>query len=392
MRYISLFSGIEAASVAFGPLGWEPICFAEVDPFASAALAYRFPATPNVGDVTSYDWQRHRGECDLVVGGPPCQAFSVAGKRLSLADDRGNLSLAYVRAVDAVDPLWCLTENVPGWLSTGDNAFGCFLAAMVGTDAALVPADGQRWTDAGVVAGPRRTAAWRILDAQYFGVPQRRRRVFVLAVRGSGNWRCAEAIFPVGQSLRGDSPPRRETGQDVARCIANGTNSQRYDGESENFIAKPLGAKKDGGWRGDLDNDTYVCFSAKDHGADHASEDGTGRGTPLVASFALDLENLGDGGNIGYRSADDTSICLNTNGNIGVAQPMSVRRLTPRECERLQGFPDNWTDVPYRDKPAADGPRYRSIGNSMAVPVIRWLGHRIQLCEDARHSLQEDAA
>lgn len=212
MNYISMFSGIEAASVAFEPLGWKPICFAEVDKFPSAVLRHHYPDVPNVGDMTAHDWSQYRGRCDLVVGGPPCQAFSVAGLRQSLDDDRGNLSLQYMKAIHAIDPLWCITENVPGWLSTKDNAFGCFLAGLVGEDAELLP-PGGRWTDAGVAAGPQRTAAWVIKDAQYFGVPQRRRRVFVVSVRGTGNWRCAAALFPLIESMSGHSPPRREARQ-----------------------------------------------------------------------------------------------------------------------------------------------------------------------------------
>jgi DNA (cytosine-5)-methyltransferase 1 len=231
MKYVSMFSGIEAASVAWEPLGWEPLAFAEIEPFPSAVLAHHYPGVPNMGDITAADWSQFRGKADLVVGGPPCQAFSVAGLRRSLDDDRGNLSLAYVRAVDAIDPEWVVTENVPGWLSTGDNAFGCFLAAMVGADAPLVPPreSGGRWTDAGVVTGPRRTAAWRIIDAQYCrvdghprAVPQRRRRVFVVAVRNPGGWRGPAALLPIGESLSRHPAPRREARKIAAAGLADG--------------------------------------------------------------------------------------------------------------------------------------------------------------------------
>jgi DNA (cytosine-5)-methyltransferase 1 len=217
MRYISLFDGIGAAHVAWAPLGWEPVAVSEIAPFPAAVVAYRvkpvFPKMVAHGDVTGVDWSQYRGKVDLVAGGPPCQAFSVAGLRRSMDDDRGNLSLAYVRAIHAIDPRWTVTENVPGWLSTKDNAFGCFMGALVGADAPLVPPRGQRWTNSGVVSGPIRTAAWRILDAQFFGVAQRRRRVFVLSVRGSGNWACAEALLPVIHSLSGYPAPRRAAGK-----------------------------------------------------------------------------------------------------------------------------------------------------------------------------------
>lgn len=167
MKYISMFSGIEAASVAFGPLGWSPLAFAEIEPFPSAVLSHHYPDVPNRGDMTAVDWSEYRGLADVVVGGPPCQAFSVAGLGNSLDDDRGILSLRFVEAIHAISPRWAVIENVPGWLSTKDNAFGCFLAGLVGADAALIPPRkcGGRWTDAGMVIGPVRTAAWRILDA-----------------------------------------------------------------------------------------------------------------------------------------------------------------------------------------------------------------------------------
>src|ERR1019366_1011489 len=158
MKYISMFAGIEAASVAFGPLGWEPIVFAEIERFPSAVLAHHYPDIPNVGDVAAHDWSAYRGLCDLVVAGPPCQAFSVAGLRASLDDARGNLSLLHMKAIHAIQPRWTLTENVPGWLSTKDNAFGCFLGGLVGADAPLVsPLELGRWSESGVVSGPLRT-------------------------------------------------------------------------------------------------------------------------------------------------------------------------------------------------------------------------------------------
>jgi len=195
MRYVHMFAGVSAASVAFRPLGWRPLAFAEVAPFASAVLRVRHPDVPNVGDIASHDWSRYRGKCDLVIGGPPCVAFSVAGFRRSLDDERGNLTLVYARAIQAIKPKWVVTENVPGWLSTDDNAFGCFLAALVGADAPLLPPNKRGpWPTCGVVSGPAYGAAWRVLDAQHFGVPQRRRRVFV--VGHLGDWRpAADALF-----------------------------------------------------------------------------------------------------------------------------------------------------------------------------------------------------
>lgn len=184
LKYISLFSGIEAATVAWEPLEWKPVAFAEIEPFPSALLAHRYPGVPNLGDVSAVDWSPYRGIVDVVVGGSPCQAFSVAGLRKSLEDPRGNLTLEYVRAVHAIRPRYAVWENVPGVLSTSDNAFGCFLAALVGADEALAPE--ESWPGAGMVSGPGGRAAWRLLDAQFFGLAQRRLRVFVVFCPGGG--------------------------------------------------------------------------------------------------------------------------------------------------------------------------------------------------------------
>ena len=194
MRFGSVCSGIEAASVAWNPLGWEAAWFAEIEPFPSAVLAHHFPDVPNYGDMTKLPERILSGEVEapeMLCGGCPCQAFSVAGLRKSLDDDRGNLSLTFIEIADGIDhvrslrgeaPCIVFYENVPGLLSTKDNAFGCFLAGIVGADVPLTSGtDGNKWPSAGFVTGPKRQAAWRTLDAQYFGVPQRRRRVFVVA-------------------------------------------------------------------------------------------------------------------------------------------------------------------------------------------------------------------
>lgn len=197
MRFGSVCSGIEAASVAFSPLGWQAAWFSEIEPFPCGVLAHHFPEVPNLGDMSDLPAKILSGEVeapDMLCGGTPCQAFSVAGRRRSLDDARGNLSLTFCEVADAIDCVrgergldaavvfW---ENVPGVLSTKDNAFGCFLGELVGADAPLSPGAG-RWPSAGVVAGPKRKAAWRVLDAQHFGVPQRRRRVFVVASARAG--------------------------------------------------------------------------------------------------------------------------------------------------------------------------------------------------------------
>lgn len=420
-----MFSGIEAATVAWHPLGWTPLAFAEVEPFPSAVLKHHYPDVPNVGDMTAYDWSQYAGQCDLVVGGPPCQAFSVAGLRQSLSDDRGNLSLAYVKAIRALDPLWSLTENVPGWLSTKDNAFGCVLAGLVGASAPLVPPTGcgGRWTDAGLVTGPERTAAWRILDAQYFGLAQRRRRVFVLSVRGTGNWACARALFPVGHSLSGHPAPRRETGARIAAGTLSRALSRVGGGDDPgankgapivitdycpDIVPQAMSSKWAKGSSGPAGDEVanLVAHTLRADGFD-ASEDGTGRGTPIVAVPAITHAVVSNGdANSGFRDEhglvvavpavlafDTTQITSKANRSnpkpgdpchplaAGAHPPAIIaavpRRLTPKECARLQGFPDEYLDIAYRGKPAADGPKYRALGNSFAVPVVAWIGQRI---------------
>jgi hypothetical protein len=231
MRFGSVCSGIEAASVAFAPLGWKAAWLAEIEAFPSAVLAHHYPAITNLGDMTLIADRIDAGEVeapDLLCGGCPCQSFSVAGLRQSLSDQRGNLTLEFIRIADAIDrirrrdgkhPAWVLYENVPGILNTKDNAFGAFLGGLCGGDTALdPPADG--WPSAGVVAGPGRVVAWRCLDAQFFGLAQRRKRVFVLALGGPRRWTCADALLPIIDSLSGHPAPSRKTRQGTSAVTA----------------------------------------------------------------------------------------------------------------------------------------------------------------------------
>ena len=339
MKYLSVCSGIEAATVAWHSLGWEPLAFSEIEPFPRKVLTHHYPDVRLEGDFTKLREQDWIKDADILVGGTPCQAFSVAGLRNSLDDDRGNLTLEFVRLADAIDDLRffggkpasiIVWENVPGVLSVKDNAFGCFLGAIVGNDAPLVPTGGK-WTNAGMVVGPTRRAAWRVLDAQYFGVAQRRRRVFVVASARDGI-DPAEVLFE-REGLRRDTPPSRSKGQETAKCLTTGV-GQRYDPETETF---PINTQI--GLRGDKTSNT--------------SREG-----------------------IGIGNENDPSFTLQAGHGHAIATSMAVRRLTPRECERLQGFPDDYTAI----LGAADGPRYKALGNSMAVPVMAWIGMRIKKC------------
>ncbi len=355
-----MFSGIEAATVAWHPLGWTPAAFCEIDKFPSAVLAHHYPHVPNLGDVTKVDFDAV-GHIDLAVFGSPCQSFSIAGKRLGLDDPRGNLALYALGVVSRLRPRWFVFENVPGLLSSGGGRdFGAFL---------------------GTVGKCGYQCAWRVLDAQYFGVAQRRRRVFVVGYLG--DWRRAAAVLFERESLRGDTAPRRQAGPGVAALTANGVGTCGADdnqAQAGHLIAKCLNGKGGAG-RIDGESETFVTHSPRADGFD-ASEDGTGRGTPLVPVQAVALRGR-EGGATAELS--DVPSALRASGGGGdkahVLAASMVRRLTPRECERLQGFPDDYTLIPYRNGMAADGPRYKALGNSMAVPVMAWIGRRIAMVD-----------
>lgn len=367
MNFISICSGIEAASVAFGPLGWKAVAFSEIEPFPCAVLAHHYPDVPNFGDMTKFrEWPEEIfANADAVVGGPPCQAFSVAGTRNGLNDDRGNLTLTYAELINHADairfihgkpPVVVLYENVPGLLSDKTGAFGCFLAGLSGEDDPLV-APGGRWTNAGCVSGPQRTVAWRVLDAQYFGVAQRRRRVFVVASARKG-FDPAQVLFE-WDGVRRDSAPSREAREVAptipARSTAGGGLGTDFDCDGGTICVATgqAGAEIGADMAPTLNCNheaPHVAHSLRGEGFD-ASEDGTGRGTPLVPVA------------------------------VQPAAGMQVRRLTPTEAERLQGFPDGYTAIPWRKKPAdqcPDGPRYKALGNSWAIPCVSWIGERIQ--------------
>jgi DNA (cytosine-5)-methyltransferase 1 len=564
MKYLSVCSGIEAASKAWEPIGWEPVAFSEIEPFPSAVLKHHWPKVQNLGDMTQHEqWNIPSGTVDLLVGGTPCQSFSVAGLRQGLKDPRGNLMLTYLAIAERLKPRWLVWENVPGVLSSnGGKDFGSFLGALGEL--------GYEW-------------AYRVLDAQWFGVAQRRRRVFVVAHLGEGSL-AAKVLFE-SESVRRDTPPSREARQGVATNVApsltasndpsrspqssevtqqvnavleattyrmqafgeysnDGTASAmkaRDYKDATDLVAEPVAYNitfcDSNGVRSDrLDGGLYVnktdvtnsltragigtnvvqpviapvvidraAFNQgqnaqykphiehsetmdslvargphavlyENHPNDSrvtgphdvapscVSRYGTGGGNvPLVQegvdlynqaltgdvhcplrtagghgapaalvqeAIPIDLRNanrdpekhdkinrqgvgvgkIGDPAHTmtkefthGVAVAVDTynqalqekaapirsaaSDVCHTGGVINPADRMAVRRLSPRECERLQGFNDDHTLIPWRNKPAdqcPDGPRYKALGNSMAVPCMAWIGKRIDAVEKTK--------
>lgn len=322
-RYATLCSGVEAVSLAWEPLGMSPVFFCDNAGFPTRFLAERFPQVPNLGDMLVARGEPWRGKVDVLWASFPCQDFSEAGKRRGVAGARGALTLAGVELVDAIDPPVFCFENVKGLLSDGKNAFGQFLGRLAGEDVALVPPGGG-WTHSGYVLGPKRKIAWRLLDAQYFGLPQQRERLFLVACPSDGA-DPRRILFEPGpvpdiadeRARSRQDAGRAATGMPLATAIA--IRGRKHDGVEIQQI-------EEGGV-------VSYCLRASQGGSDKA----------MV--FVCDADPRND----------------------------VVRLLTPVECERCQGMPDDWTLI----DGASDSVRYHAIGNSLPVPVVRWLGERI---------------
>jgi DNA (cytosine-5)-methyltransferase 1 len=396
VRYLSVCSGIEAATEAWHELGWLPEAFSEIEPFPCAVLKHHYPAVPNLGDMTKFkEW--NIGPIDLLVGGTPCQSFSVAGLREGLADPRGDLMLTFLAIARRHRPRWLVWENVPGVLSSnGGEDFACLLRGLAEL--------GYGWS-------------YRVLDAQHCGVAQRRRRVFVVGYLG--DWHPAAAVLLERSSLSGHPAPSREKREGVtpspvpgvANCLTNrmhkGINTTVDEGQTP-IIELPevmctlrsSGAGFDRPGNANTEHETYIP---------------TRNPTVKEAISIQDVRPIEKIQNGKGWNDDGTAYTIDTHATQGVAHPigldeeqnamvnrfgtlkarmagggfegsvmqtnMQVRRLTPIECERLQGFPDDYTAIPWRGKEAPDGPRYKALGNSMAVPVMRWIGKRIQQVE-----------
>lgn len=345
MRYGSVCSGVEAASVAWEPLGFEPVFFSEIEPFPSAVLAHHWPDVPNHGDMTEFmSWPFKK--IDILVGGTPCQSFSIAGLRKGLTDDRGNLSLTYMRMVDQLRPRWTVWENVPGVLSAnGGRDFGAIVGAL---------------------AELGYSCAWRVLDAQNFGVPQRRRRVFLIGC-ASGDWRDpASILFESGCGGRDFEKSRTQKQDDPARAATS--------------VARMRGF-------GDYEIDgTFSTTKARDYKdatdlvihANKVAPTITSSGPPYsrTGNQHSEVDALVVHGSQDPIVSDKAHAIGRNQGQENVVG--GVRRLTPVEAERLQGFPDGHTDIGWNGKPTPDSHRYKAMGNSMAVPVMRWIGQRIK--------------
>lgn len=423
INYLSVCSGIEAFSCAVESKGWKPVGFSEIEPFPSKLLEEKYPDVTNFGDMTNYDSWSIDGTVNILVGGTPCQSFSIAGARKGLEDDRGNLALTFCRIADKFQPDWVIWENVPGVLSSRDNAFGCFLAELSGASQALVP-DG-RWDHAGLVSGPKRQVAWRVLDAQFFGVPQRRKRVFVIATPNTGNLRSAKALFPLTEGLRWDSAESRKPRKDLTSPTGRRTSPNHWEGGPHPTLNQSSCTGNPGFSNQELfaQRGAYLVPKVyENHPNDSRVKDmgevastvsaryGTGGGNTPLVTFSSNMSEpdcndrvtppvkIGGRGNNPpaiafqrsqlrqYGKLEEMEIAPTLGAKTGdkelnLMQDATVRRLMPLECERLQGFPDNWTQIPWRGKPAEecpDGPRYKALGNSMAVPCMRYLADRIE--------------
>ena len=368
MNYLSVCSGIEAATVAWRHMGWKSVGFSEIEKFPSQVLAHHYPQVTNFGDMTKYKEWNINDTVGLLVGGTPCQSFSVAGLRKGLEDPRGNLALTYVGILDKFRPKWCVWENVPGVLSSGSGRdFGSFLGALAQLGYGF---------------------SYRVLDAQNFGVAQRRRRVFV--VGHLGDWRPTAKVLFEPESLSGNIAQSRKERQDIANCLTKSPSSYssynpaRGEGNAvithvadkcPTILSSAAGFSRPGNTV--TEHETYIAeafgwqnSSHQSMSVDTISPTLDKSKVPATYTFAADMNFL-------PSFNPNVSNTLIRKGNMSVNDGLRVRRLTPVECERLQGFPDNYTNIPS----AADTNRYKALGNSMAVPVMKWIGERIEQVE-----------
>ena len=385
MNYLSVCSGIEAATVAWHDMGWKPIAFSEIEPFPSAVLKYHYPNVPNLGDMTKYKEWTLSEPIDILVGGTPCQSFSVAGLRKGLEDPRGNLALTYIGILDKFRPKWCVWENVPGVLSSnGGGDFGSFLGALGEI--------GYGW-------------AYRVLDAQYFGVPQRRRRVFVVGC--IGDWKSAAEVLFDSHSLSRDIKKGKKARERVTYPVADsigtlcardykGVTTDDAAGGGKLVMTEKIALTLETTCNDYSRADGFTMMVYETHPADSritemgdvcqtiTSRFGTGGGNVPFVQKAYSLREDDKANNFSATPLEVTPALQSMQPSVQlhhaqtfIAGNMAVRRLTPRECERLQGFKDDYTIIPWKKGESPDGYRYKALGNSMAVPVMKWIGERI---------------
>ena len=343
MRFGTVCSGIGAPEAAWHALGWQSVFASEIEAFPRAVLRHHWADTALHGDFTTIKGDEY-GPVDVLCGGTPCQSFSVAGLRGGMADERGNLALEFLHLARRLRARWVLWENVPGVLSSfGGRDFGAFLGGLAECGYGF---------------------AYRMLDAQFFGLAQRRKRVFVVGYLG--DWRPAAAVLFEPASLRGDPAPRREAGERVAPTVTRGSPGGRTYGldadTADSLIAYTLtvSANQTYGFLGEA---VARCLTSHPSRSDGETE----TFVPVVFGAQMSMPHW----------QHDLCDTLQAKNPKALASAAAVRRLTPRECKRLQGFPDDYTAISYRNGMAADGPRYKALGNSMAVPVMRWIGARI---------------
>lgn len=372
MNYISVCSGVEAASLAWKPIGFEPLWFSEIDAFPSAVLSQRYPEVPNLGDILKINIERdkngkqiHSGNgvsinipngVDILIGGTPCQAFSIGGNRLGTLDPRSALCLRYTELLEQIRPRWFIWENVPGVFSSNNGEdFKCFI---------------RKINEIGY------SCAWRVLDAQYirvdgfpYAVPQRRRRVFVVG-HSSGDWRYPARVLFEQDMLYGNPKPSR-----IKTRQQSTTNSPRSPEETIEYLS--------------IGNGQVHCLEIATN--EIAQTLDTMHDPPAILCYESHQQDNR------YSELNECSCTLNahmgTGGNnvplvqytADIYKPLYIRRFTPIECERLMGFPDNYTRISWRGRPEEKCPksyRYKACGNSMCVNVIRWLGQRIEIIDE----------
>ncbi len=363
MNVLSLFSGCGGMDLGLANAGMTHVGMCEIDPTARSVLARHWPDTPIHDDVTTLDPKAlTNATIDVVAGGSPCQDLSVAGRRAGLDGGRSGLFWHQCRIADSCAAPWVLWENVAGAFSSNGGAdFAAVLWGLTGTHP-RVPDEG--WRTAGVVVGPKRTAVWRLLDARWFGVAQRRRRVFVVA--GPGGL-CRPEVLLEPEGVRGNPPPSRGSWEGTAALTANGV----------------------GAGGGPDDNAGQAGHLIPSHTGTITANWSKGAGNTQVDEgicIALTSSWVGGSQQDQFIAADDVAPTLahSSNSHGGNHQPklmtpdLAVRRLTPTECERLMGWPDGWTAHRADGTPIADGPRYRMCGNGVVAPVAQWIGTRIR--------------